>query len=62
MAVAKEADEQAVDEEFLPDDHAGDFIDEGFHPLAVVLDMLGELGGVDTHGMLFSGFLRQTVW
>ena len=52
MAVAKEADEQAVDEDFLPDDHAGDFIDEGFHPLAVVLDMLGELGGVDTHEMM----------
>jgi hypothetical protein len=52
MAVAKEADEQAVDEDFLPHDHAGDFIDEGFHPLAVVLDMLGELGGVDTHEMM----------
>jgi hypothetical protein len=52
MAVAKEADEQAVDEDFLTDDHAGDFVDEGFHPLAVVLDMLGELGGVDTHGMM----------
>jgi hypothetical protein len=62
MAVAKEADEQAVNEDFLSDDHAGDFIDEGFHPLAVVLDMLGELGGVDTHGMLFGGFLRQAVW
>ncbi len=52
MAVAKEADEQAVDEHFLPDNYAGDFIDEGFHPLAVVLDMLGEFGCVDTHGMV----------
>jgi hypothetical protein len=62
MAIAKKADEQPVDEDFLSHDNAGDFIDEGFHPLAVVLDMLGELGGVDTHGMLFSGFLRQAVW
>jgi hypothetical protein len=45
-----------VDEDFLADNHAGDFVDEGFHPLAVVLDMLGELGCVDTHGMLLVDF------
>jgi hypothetical protein len=65
MAIAKKADEQAVDEDFLPDNHAGDLIDERFHPLAVVLNMLGKLGGVDTHGVLAAwlvGFLRQVVW
>jgi hypothetical protein len=51
MAVAKEANEEAVNKDFLSDDHAGDFSDERFHPLAVVLDMLGELGCIDTHGM-----------
>ena len=30
-----------MDEDFLPHHHAGDFIDEGFDPLTVFLNLLG---------------------
>jgi hypothetical protein len=60
MSIAKKADEQAMDEDFLSDDHAGDFLNEGFHPHAVFLDMLGKLGCVDTHECSLVNF--ETGW
>jgi hypothetical protein len=57
MAIAKEADEEAVDENFLAHDDAGDLVDEWFHPVSVFLDLPGEFGSVDAHGMTADGLM-----
>jgi hypothetical protein len=41
MAVGKQADEEAVDQDFLPHHDAGDFVDKWLDPLAVFLNLLG---------------------
>jgi hypothetical protein len=42
VAIREQADEQSIDQIFLPDDDAGDFILQSADPLARLLYLLGE--------------------
>jgi hypothetical protein len=41
VTIREEAYEKPMNEDFLPHNNAGHFIDEGFHPLAAFLNLLG---------------------